>query len=201
MNDKAGVSDVPAVAPDAFAMRVGEFMLQRLPGRHNIDGQSISGRACAGRAVLYEVSSNDGLRLTLRDVIWETGERDVAVWNRHNAPSRYDRLRQGLRLQVERNGDFHLELRQARLKTGEWSNLFSADKPALDTAAGADVGCLLKAAGATAVATREELFGDTGPARRRLRAVFPQGAEDVPAVAYVLTRIAPLKRRLKASDI
>ena len=178
-------------------IRVGDFTI-RSTGRQRITGESIDSYQGAAEAECYEVRGPGGVDLVIRDARWESGERDVAVLDRGTCPQHLDRLRNGLRLQVARHGQFYVELRQARLKEGGWSNLFAATEHELDAGAGTRAFDALYAAGAQAVGTREILLGDQGRTRSRLGATFREEADAVPVVAYVLTRVAPLARGLAA---
>ena len=85
-----------------------------------------------------------------------------------------------------------------RLKANGHGNLFAADENELDAGAGVAVARELKRHGATRVGTRQELLGDEGRTRARLGVRFPASAELVPLVGYVLTRVAPVARRVVA---
>jgi hypothetical protein len=92
-----------------------------------------------------------------------------------------------------------VELTQARLNLGEWSNVFKASRDELDLGAGLDVASCLLELGAECVDTREAAMGDETGRRTFLCAVFRERSSIVPAAAYVLTRIAPLMRGVRAS--
>jgi hypothetical protein len=53
---------------------------------------------------------------------------------------------------------------------------------------------ILTEAGASAVSPRAEIFGEESNRRNYLAVTFPTGNRVVPAVAYILTRLIPLKR-------
>ena len=166
----------------------GAFVIRLQDEDVPASGQDATGTATDGRSRVFEVTGPDDLRLLVRDTTWDTGERDLAVHDRCDAPQRFDRLVSGSRLTVQPG---LVELRQARMKPGGWSNLFKADLAELDDGAGTDVATALRDAGATDVGTREEVLGDTGRRRSFVVATFADGRE-VPVVAYVLTRVAPV---------
>ncbi|MGO9960904.1 MAG: hypothetical protein ACLP50_33835 [Solirubrobacteraceae bacterium] len=88
-------------------------------------------------------------------------------------------------------------MRQARLRDNGHAGLYNADAAMLDAGAGLDVRAVLLRNGASAVGTREELNGDTGPARHRIGAHIGQASIHLlPVVAYVLTRVAPVAHRI-----
>jgi len=159
------------------------------------DGETVSGAPSTGRGSLYKVLGPDGLELTVRDITWDTGERDLAVFRRHGSPERFDTLVERLRLTVlDYNGPY-VELRHVKLRDNGRGGLFDADADALANAAGIDVVDVLRSLGASAVGTREGLLGDDGRTRRRWGARFPPGNNKVPLAAFVLTRVAPVLRR------
>jgi hypothetical protein len=82
---------------------------------------------------------------------------------------------------------------------GEWSNAQRLPLSQMDDVVGGSVRELLTGRGAKAVATRQDLFGDTG--RRRNAVAARLDAEDpVPSAfaAYCLTRVVPLLRSIEA---
>lgn len=169
------------------------------PGGHQVflEGETTSGVKSAGQGMLYEVSGPENLRLTIRDVRWENGERDVVSCERHESPVRFDTLVERLRLAVlDREGPY-AELRQARLRPNGRAGLFDADRAQLARGAGLDVFDALLRLGATAVGTRAEVLGDRGRARERCGTRFEPEATLIAPAAYVLTRVAPILRELQ----
>ncbi len=177
--------------------------LRPFPGRWDewveterpVAGQDVEGVETSGVASVWRVTGPEGLKVLVRVAKWDSGARDVALTDRLEAPKRFDRLASGLRLGVT---DGRLELRQARLKANDWSNLFAATPEQLAEGAGVDVLAALREAGARAVGTREELWADDSRRRRFLAAECSVDDELVPVVAYVLTRVAPLHRGITA---
>lgn len=177
-----------------------DYRLSQTPVTPTISGQTAGRTRSRARCVVYQLGGPAGLRLDLRDAFWDTGERDVAVLDRCDAPQRFDRLRSGLRLTVERVDDDLLlvTLRQARLRDDDWSNLFGASMNELNMAAGVDVDETLRRAGAAAVGDRRRLLPQEEVRRTSLCALFPIDADLVPVVAYALTRVAPIQNRFYA---
>jgi hypothetical protein len=94
--------------------------------------------------------------------------------------------------------DLYAELRQVRLKPNGRGNLFAASEPELDDGAGVSLVRELQRHGALLVGTREELLGDEGRSRNRWGVRFPADGQIVPVLAYVCTRIEPVRRGLVA---
>ena len=181
------------------AVHVGELALTALGRTVPVEGETPEGLASVGRGRLYEIDDGAGLRLTVRDTSWQNGERDVVAVERHRSPQRFDTLVERLRLPVTQRGeDLYAELRQVRLKPNGRGNLFAASETELSDGAGVPVARELLRHGALLVGTREELLGDDGRTRHRWGVRFPPQAEMVPVVAYVCTRVGPVKRGLGA---
>jgi hypothetical protein len=170
---------------------VGAFTLRRLEDGVAAKGETASGQTSVGAVVLYELTGSDNLHLTVRDTRWANGERDVVACERHESPERFDTLIDRLRLAVLDHGGLYVELRQARLRPNGHAGLYNASAADLEVA-GVEVRKTLLAHGAVEVATREDLLGDTGPARFRMGARFSDQDSLVPLVAYVLTRVCPV---------
>jgi len=163
------------------------------------DGTTCSGVRSDGAAKVYEVVAADGLHLTVHDTTWRNGERDICARERHDSPSRYDKLVDRLRLTVNTDPDgCRIDLRQARIRDGR-PRLVTAAPDELTLGAGLDLVSWLRGRGAV-VGTREELGLSHGrdPHRRRLAVRF--AAEDtlLPVAVYALTRIAPVQREMSA---
>src|SRR5687768_11801886 len=93
---------------------IGGILLTSLEKRLAIDGETPTGHAASGIATLYDVRGPD-LHLTLRDVEWSNGERDVVACERFSSPQLFDTLVERLRLSVLDYDGPYVELRQARL--------------------------------------------------------------------------------------
>ena len=78
------------------------------------------------------------------------------------------------------------------------AGLFNASAEELNLGAGTDLFKTLLELGATAVDTREKLLGDEGRTRRRYGALFPLEAETLPVIAYVATRVSPVRLDVRA---
>lgn len=179
-------------------LEVGEFPLRPLGRSIKLEGETASGAEASGRGDLYELTGPEGLHLTLRHTRWETGEQDVVACERHQSPERFDTLVERLRLAVLDYGSPYVELRQGRLRSNGRAGLFNADLAELDAGAGVAVAEALRRHGATEIGTRRELLHDEGRTANRCGALFEEQARLVPVLAYVLTRVAPVARRVEA---
>lgn len=180
------------------SVRVGPFELrQASPPEESFRGQPPSKADDQdGRRFVYELEGPDDLVLTIGDELFENGERQIRVVDAQECGARFERLVQGCRLTVARHGDFQrIDLRQARMKDENWSNMKMATEEQLAGGLGEDVVELLKSFGAVRVGPRHELIGDESTHRNYLCALFPSEADFVPLVAYVATRVAPVERR------
>ncbi len=184
---------------EEWPVQAGAFEISELSETPTISGQTPGRVKSRGRANLYEANGPEGLSVILRYEFWETGECDIHLHDRRDAPPRFDRLRHGLRLVVEPcDGDRLVSLRQAQLKNENWSNLFDASEDDLDAGAGAAVRDALMKLGATAIGPRRLVTGQDGRSGGRLCARFPVDCDIVPVAAYVLTRIAPIANGRRA---
>lgn len=174
-------------------MAIASFTIRSLYRSESIVGETTSGKRSSGIGRLYDLEGPDGLRLTIRDTSWVSGERDIVACERHGSPERFDTLIERLRLTVLARGGAYVELRQARLRPNGRAGLFDAGLPALNEGARIDVKRTLLAHGAREVGTREQLLGDLERTRHRLGAQLTKRGEGrAPLVAYVLTRVAPV---------
>lgn len=173
-------------------IELGPFELSR-GNDETISGQTTRREDADGLARTWWLRCGDEILLCLADVAWENGERDVRVLDRGHSPQRYDRLVHGVRLGVQSHGDDRFcELRQNRMKPGDWSNLYKATLAELSRGAGLDVREALLDAGALEVGSRSEVLVDDGRRRAESCVLFHGGELRVPAVAYALTRVMPL---------
>jgi hypothetical protein len=149
-----------------------------------------------GVARVYLVRGPAGEMLEIVDRTADTGERWVSGGDMFETPMPLSRLRQGLRMSVNKiDGGSMAELRQARISNDNgWSNLFQASATEMDGGAGVDVEATLRAFGATGFGTRFDVLGEAGVRRNYLCMTMPEENEDAPAVAHFLTKVLPLSR-------
>lgn len=159
----------------------------------SVDETPAEGANVKARATVYMASHPAGHSLDVLYVMAENGERWVEA-RRVKSPSvRLKRLDGRLRLTIQpHQGQAYCELRQARAKGGSWANLYKATLDELSAGAGVGVHGLLGQAGAHSVGSRADVLGDTDRRRTFLCVRFDRDAEEVPIVAFLLTRVLPL---------
>ena len=183
----------------ATAIHVGDFEIAATGDQLDVEGQTPGRVETNGTSTVYEIDGPDDVRLTLHDITWSNGERDVRAVDRHRSPQRFDRLVHGLRLTVSDADDrCRVDLRQARMVDALWAKPRKATVAELSHPIGTPIDELLLSYGATAVGSRSELIDDTSTHRNSLCAIFPTDAHLVPVVAYTATRLAPVLHRVLA---
>lgn len=176
-----------------------------LSGESDFEGKTAAGVECSGNARRWSVSANHGFEAELLDVSWENGERDVRAATVAGSPSAAH-LMKGLRLAVQTapNGTgLFVPLRQARVKLNTLdlrASLYDATKSQLDVGSGIEVEATLRSFGASAVGKRQDLLGEPSHAPDRLIAVFDEESVDVPIIAYLSTRLLPLRNMWWKAD-
>jgi hypothetical protein len=180
--------------------QVGDLTITAVPGSRHYEGQTPGRVDSVGRAAVYEVTGPQDTHLTLLDVHWDNGERDVRAVDRHSSAQRFDRLVHGLRLTVASTdtGLARADLRQARMVDDLWAKPRQASLAELSQPIGGPVDELLREHGALDIGPRSTLLADRSSHRNGLCVLFPTDAELVPPVAYAATRIAPVLRRVAA---
>ncbi|MEA3502163.1 MAG: hypothetical protein U9R47_05260, partial [Actinomycetota bacterium] len=165
-------------------------------GSDEIAGRTCSGRESVGVARRWNLVGIPGALVTIADLTWSSGERDVRCVDA-SGPVQLLRLLEGLRLCVRRSGDkSYVELKIARIDLSRdnlWSSLYKTSVE--DLAAGSGVADPVQAlldTGAETVGKRSAVIGDQGPSRGTLALSFSGDTSDAPAAAYVLTRLLPL---------
>jgi len=160
--------------------------------------ETVSGRVAAGQGPQYEINGPQSTHLSVIDVTWETGERDVRALLAEGTKA-VRRLDTGaLRMSVSPVPGQVLvwtELSQARIRPGavdRRSSLKKATIGQLDCGAGLDVTRALREASAILIDSRDVVLGDTSGRRAYLCATFPVSRMHGPVVAFLLTRVLPL---------
>ncbi len=167
-------------------------------------GLMANGDRGIGVVTTYVITDAAGLEFDVQDTRWRNGGREVAASVVTGGTSMTNLLdgRLSLAARPVESGICTSDLRQARVKLDSYdftASLYMAQETELDTAAGLDVGSILREAGAILVGSRRQLLGDTGRARRHSCVVFPTES-DVPVLAFLLTRVLPLKHMWFAPD-
>ena len=188
--DQAADEQEPLLEIDGFSLRFVET--RRFTTAANTAGVEVG----PGVARVYLVRGPAGEMLEIVDRTADTGERWVSGGDMFETPMPLSRLRQGLRMSVNKiDGGCMAELRQARISNDNgWSNLFQASATEMDGGAGVDVEATLRAFGATGFGTRFDVVGEAGVRRNYLCMTMPEENEDAPAVAHFLTKVLPLTK-------
>ncbi|MGH7641970.1 MAG: hypothetical protein ACRENX_02975 [Candidatus Dormibacteria bacterium] len=164
-----------------------------------VTGQSATKTAdLRGRAELFSVRSA-AWEMIIAHNRWSNGDREIVLHNRGTAPQRFDRFRSARRLGLTRigAGECFVELMQAQMGERDHPTLRKVELAELSLGAGCDAKAVLTEMGAK-VGTRASVIGDTGNHGSRYCARFPSHATEIAVVAYVLTRIAPFHRQIRA---
>ena len=144
------------------------------------------------------ITGPDGIALETAYLIFSGGEGDVRVIETGDTPNPYLRLGHGGRLGVYALGsELYCEARAMKLDDENWSNLQRATPAEIESWLGSNVDELLASIGASALVTREELFGDEGRRRYELATSFAHGNAMAPLALFTLTRPLPLLKGAK----
>ena len=163
------------------------------------DGQSAAkADDLRGTIELFTIRS-PAWKMTIAYNRWDNGDRDVVLYDRGTAPQRFDSFRRSRRLGLIPIGtdECYVELMQAQMADNDHPTLRKVELAELSLGAGCNVAAVLAQMGAK-VGTRAELIGDTSKRRSLYCARFPCRAIEAAVVAYVLTRIAPFERQIRA---
>lgn len=175
---------------------MGGIRVTETDERESVVGITLAGLPTSGEQVLYEVVGPRGLQVWLAYVQWCGGEREIRWVRRHAAPLVNEHLLGRPRIAIESWGDGFLSMDLDRAAIDAADELHhTVSEYELDMAARTCIRCALQAAGATAMGTRQVLLGICDDRRHQLCTTFPKDARRVPAVAFTLTRLAPLLHR------
>ena len=159
-------------------------------------GQTTSKEQGCGEAMAYRVTAPD-FALTVLDVRWDNGERDVRGIEVERGRQAIQHLGQGhRRLGVHRlGGNLWVELRIARIDAGtenEWTTVVNASEADWVAIAGATWREDMKETLGVTVGTKASLLGVTDNTRGRLCARIPAGKDVALPRLFVLSRVVPL---------
>ena len=154
---------------------------------------------CPARIHSYLYVDESAIEVTLEVVRAHGGEAWVRAAQVGDSLRGLGRLLHGGRLGIRRWGHLETaELAQMQFTDFPWSGLRMVGQEELHEGAGVDVTEMLMAQGATRVGRRADLEACTNQRRNYLAVQFEPGDDEVPALAYVLTRIVPLIRAERA---
>lgn len=184
--DESSYSSPGEVSMGPYVLRVGT---DQVPAR----GETIGGRVQTGSAYLSQLLGPD-LGLTLADIEWMNGEREVRGWSRNDSSENYEQVVNRLRIGVYRSERFsHMALMDIRVPGLSENGVGRAtarrtSAAKLSELLGLDVIKALDDLGEAIVGTRAELLRDEGRRRNDLCVAFPADSLAVPAVVWSLAR-------------
>jgi hypothetical protein len=171
----------------------------RQRAEENFQGYTVGRKKSVGRIIPFHVT-DDGIDIRIGYAIFINGERDIRTLEVQKEFNTFGRLVHGLRLAIQPvsndHRDLYAELRQALPKDtfGKHQTLHpTISEIDLDQGAGLSVFEELKKTSAQ-VGSKQELLGDTGKRAQYLCVRFPKDNLWAPIVAFVATRILPIKR-------
>ena len=178
----------------------GGFELLDLGSWVPVEGQTSSRNVSKGQAYQFELRAGNRVALTLGEVHWANGDWEVRGLSVERAPDSLRRLEHGLRMGVRRmtRGRGLVEIRVARCKDQNWSNMFQTSETEMKQIIGAPLGTFLRKFGALEVGSREDVLGDVSNRRNDLCATFNDDDSLVPIVAYFVTRVLPIAQNVQA---
>lgn len=156
-------------------------------------GETIGGKIQPGSAYLSQLVGPD-VGLTLADIQWANGEREVRGWSRHESSELYEQVVDRLRIGVYRSERFsQMAVMDIRVPSPSENGVRRAtvrrtNVTTLSGTLGIDVVQALDKLGEAIVGTRAELLRDEGTRRNDLCVAFPADSLVVPAVVWSLVR-------------
>ncbi|WP_313539935.1 Druantia anti-phage system protein DruA [Leifsonia aquatica] len=176
---------------------LGAYSLAVGIGKSRIRGTTPGGKNSEGVAYFSRLEGSE-VMLTIADIEWDNGEREVRGWDRHDSPPEYQtlvgRLRMGIHVAERFRAMSMSELRLVRIGDGEATpQLHKTSVEELSAMLGIDVVTALDDVAEAMVGTRETLLKDEGARRRQLAVVFESRDRVTPALAWALTRAIPFK--------
>ncbi len=185
-------------------LETSEFLVELEDGAVPFEGTPIgAGAPQVGSARTYRVLGLNPreVELLVHDITWVDGAREVFAPEREvgNHP-RFDGIVGRHRLGIQQTGGLtYMVLAQSRLNGTPKAARAYPGLEDLQAGAGVPFVDTLRSFGADAVDSREVLLGDSGRQRRRPIVTFhPESAPHLPAVVFVLTRVAPIARGVTA---
>ena len=178
----------------------GGFQLFDLGVWTSIEGQTASRSISKGQAYNFRVVAGKKIDMLIGEVHWSNGDWEVRVLEAERAPDSLRRLEHGLRMGVQRQPRKRalVEIRVARCKDQDWSNMFRTTRSEMKLIIGKDIGSFLSPFGNIQVGTRESIIGDMSNRRGDLCVLFDDDNSLIPVVAYFATRILPISQNVQA---
>jgi hypothetical protein len=184
-------------------MTIGRYRLLPEEATRTIQHRTLTNEPSTGIARCVFVLGSRA-RLTVADIYWDTGERDVRAIEVEAGGDLVGRLLRGGRIGVY-SADFEsfpeglsymdLAVMRTRPGQGRLPTAVRADYQTICRAAGVSVWDELSRLGGSSIGPRSELIGDGSPRMNFLMMTFPSNSSLVPAAVFLLTRVLPLVRR------
>ena len=182
---------------------LGSYSLAVGVGRESLRGSTPNGIAEDGIAYFSRLEGPD-LMMTIADITWRNGEREVRGWDRHESGPEYQGLVGRLRIGIHPTARFRsmssAELRVVKVAPdGKAPQAYRTDNQELSDLLGFDLARAFDEVGEAMVGTREQLLKEDGVRKRQLAAIFESGDHVIPALAWSLTRAIPFKLQIDPS--
>lgn len=180
-------------------IRMGQYIVRVGTGEEAIRGESIAGMVQDGSVYLSQLVG-PAISMTMADIVWRNGEREIRGWSRHNSDERLEQVVNRLRMGIYKSdrfermsvADLRVPAPKALATSRATARRVSASQ--LSEILGFDFTAGMDLFGESVVGTREGLLGDDGRRRMDLCIVFPSTSLEVPAVVWALLRPIALAR-------
>ncbi len=181
--------------PAAGRVDLGDYHLSIGTAVRPISGETASGHRSEGTAYLSRFEG-PGVDLTIADITWATGEREVRGLDCRDGDfgDLVGRLRIGVHAASRFRGMSCIELRAATRATGPRATARKTTVESFDAMLALDLREALDSICEASVGTRAELLADTGVRKAQLCTVFQSDDVVAPALGWCLTRILPVLR-------
>jgi hypothetical protein len=178
----------------------GGFQLFDLGIWTPIEGQTASRNISKGQAYNFRLVAGKKIDMLIGEIHWSNGDWEVRVLEAERAPDSLRRLEHGLRMGLQRQTRNRAvaEIRVARCKDGNWSNMFKTSRSEMKVIIGKDIGSFLSQFGNAQVETRESILGDVSNRRGDLCVLFDDDNSLIPVVVYFATRVLPISQNVQA---
>lgn len=182
--------------PPPGRVDLGPYSLAVGVAKEKVHGKPLRGKRCDGLAYMSRLGGPD-FELTIADIKWDSGLREVRGWLRHDSPPPYDELVGRLGIEVLPSGRFRgmsvMDARGAAIPArGGPVSARSASAVALSNALGLEVVVALDRAVEATVGTRADLLRDDGSQGKRLCVVFDSESPVAPALIWSFLRAVRL---------
>lgn len=185
---------------EQLVLEHGGFELFDLGSWVPLEGQTSSRNVSKGQAYQFRLRAGKQIDMVLGEVHWDNRDWEVRALGGDKATDAFRRLERGLRMGVQRmtKGRAFAEIRIARCRDNDWSNMFQTTEAEMRQIIGMPLASFLKKFGAIEVGRKEDVFGDTSNRRNELCVVFNDDDSLVPIVTYFVTRVLPISQNVQA---